>query len=164
MKKNKPALGPIVAVIGDGDCTPEVYKLAEETGYLLAKKGASVLCGGYGGVMEAAARGAKRGGGLTIGILSGKDVTGANAWIDLPIVTGMRDARNTIIARTAHGVIAVSGGYGTLSELSFSLLYKKPVVGIRSWKLEHHNPSKKNLAFPNVPTPQKAVDLLYKSL
>ena len=155
---------PIIAVIGDGNCAPDIYKLAEQTGYLLAKKGARVMCGGYGGVMEAAAKGAKRGGGLTIGILSGKERAEANPWIDIPIVTGMRDARNAVIARTAHGVIAVSGGYGTLSEISFSLLFQIPVAGIKSWDLRHHNPAKRRLSFPNFTSPPKAVDFILKSL
>ena len=152
---------PIIAVIGDSVCTPKTARDARETGRLLALRGAIVICGGYGGVMEEAARGAKSAGGLTIGILSGKDRREANKWIDIPVVTGMRDARNVIIIRSADGVCAVSGKYGTLSEIAFALNYKIPVVGVHSWKLEH--PSQKELgpAFSSYPTPAQAITQLF---
>ena len=158
----KPArFRPMIAVIGDTVCDKNVAALALETGRLVAGRGAILVCGGYGGVMEHAARGAKASGGTTLGILSGKEKNEANRWIDIPIVTGIRDARNAIIARTADGVIAISGAYGTLSEIAFALNFGVPVVGLRSWDLRHHGP-KKNLSFPNFQTPSKALSHLFR--
>ena len=150
----------IIAVIGDSRCAKPALELAEEVGRLVAEKGAYLICGGYGGVMEAAARGAKKAGGQTIGILSGKDSSDMNAYIDIPIVTGMRDARNIIIARTADGVLAVGGGFGTLSEIAFSLMLDKKIVGIASWRLAHSDKSRR-ADFPLFSTPQKAVQKLF---
>ncbi|MGH7601866.1 MAG: TIGR00725 family protein, partial [bacterium] len=97
-----------------------------------------LICGGMFGVMEAACRGAKEIGGTTIGILPGKNKTEANAFVDIPIVTGLNDARNVIIARSADGVIAVDGEYGTLSEIAFSLKFGKPVIGLKlSFDIPH---------------------------
>ena len=153
----------IVAVIGDSRCLKPVLDIAEEVGRLVALKGAVLMCGGYGGVMEAAARGAKKAGGQTIGILSGKDASGMNAWIDIPIVTGMRDARNIIIARTADGVVAVGGGFGTLSEIAFSLMLDKKIVGIGSWKLSHHDSSRR-FYFPLLQDAKTAVQHLFRRI
>lgn len=152
----------IIAVIGDSQCSSEVAKLAEDVGFQIAKKGAILICGGYGGVMEAASRGAKRGGGLTIGILSGKDPDEANPSIDIPIVTGMRDARNAIIARSADGVIAVAGSFGTLSEIAFSLIFKKPLVGLRTWQLSHEDPQKA-ISLKTAGDAAEAIETLWES-
>jgi uncharacterized protein (TIGR00725 family) len=125
----------IVAVIGDGLCSPETARLAEEVGRQLAEEEATVICGGLGGVMEAACRGAKSAGGLTIGVLPGFDRRDANPYIDIPVVTGMREARNIIVVSSALAVIAVSGGYGTLSEIAHALKLGIPVVGLGTWRL-----------------------------
>jgi len=125
----------IVAVIGDGFCSAETARLAEEVGRQLAEKGATVLCGGLGGVMEAACRGAKRAGGLTIGVLPGRNRRDANPFVDIPIVTGMGEARNVIVVSSAQSVIAVSGGYGSLSEIAHALKLGIPVVGLGTWQL-----------------------------
>jgi hypothetical protein len=125
----------IVAVIGDGVCSAETARLAEEVGRQLAEKDAIVICGGLGGVMEAACRGAKSAGGLTIGVLPGRNPLDANAYVDVPIVTGMGDARNVIVVSSAQSVIAVSGGYGTLSEIAHALKLGIPVVGLGTWQL-----------------------------
>jgi uncharacterized protein (TIGR00725 family) len=125
----------IVAVIGDGSCSAATARLAEETGRLLAERGATVVCGGLGGVMEAACRGAKSAGGLTIGILPGRRRQDANRHIDIPIVTGMGEARNVIVVSSSQAVIAISGGYGTLSEIAHALNQGIPVVGLGSWRL-----------------------------
>jgi uncharacterized protein (TIGR00725 family) len=125
----------IVAVIGDGSCSAATARLAEETGRLLAEKGAAVVCGGLGGVMEATCRGAKSAGGLTIGILPGRRRQDANRYIDIPIVTGMGEARNVIVVSSAQSVIAIRGGYGTLSEIAHALRQGIPVVGLGSWRL-----------------------------
>ncbi len=129
----------IIAVIGQGrDCTPELIQLAEEVGAGIAKRDAILICGGLGGIMEAASRGAKSAGGLTIGILPGTDKSEANAFIDIPIVTGMSVARNVIITRTADAVIAVGGFYGTLSEIAYSLAFDKPVIGLKTWEVDEN--------------------------
>jgi hypothetical protein len=126
----------LIGVIGASHCSPEIYALARQVGAAIAKANASLICGGLGGVMEAACRGAKEVGGTTIGILPGTDKHEANAYVDIPIVTGIRDARNTIIARTADGLIAVSGEYGTLSEIAFAKKFGKPVVSLKSWSFD----------------------------
>jgi hypothetical protein len=121
----------LIAVIGGSHCSAEIYELARQVGREIARAGAVLICGGMFGVMEAACRGAKEAGGTTIGILPGKAKTEANAFVDIPIVTGLNDARNVIIARSADGVIAVDGEYGTLSEIAFSLKFGKPVAGLK---------------------------------
>jgi uncharacterized protein (TIGR00725 family) len=124
-------LGPLIAVIGAGSCSPAVEELAAEVGRELALRGAVLLCGGLGGVMSAAARGAKEQGGLTLGILPGPDISSANAYIDIPIATNMGQARNAVIAQSAQALIAVAGGYGTLSEMALALKIGKPVVALQ---------------------------------
>jgi len=127
----------IIAVIGQGsECTPEIDSLAEEVGFEIASRGAVLICGGLYGVMESACRGAKKAGGLTIGILPSSDKTDANPYVDLPIATGMSEARNVIIVRTADAVIAVGGFYGTLSEIAYALAFDKPMVGLRTWDID----------------------------
>ena len=121
---------PIVAVIGGGSCTQEETALAEQTGALLARQGAVVVCGGLSGVMEAVARGAKANGGMTVGILPGDDSRAANAFIDVPLATGLGEMRNFLIVRSAHALIAIGGGVGTLSEIALAQRIGKPVVGL----------------------------------
>ena len=125
----------IVAIIGDGFCSTDTARLAEEVGRRLAENQAIVICGGLGWVMEAACRGAKGAGGSTIGVLPGRDRRDANPYIDIPIVTGMGEARNVIVVSSAQSVIAVSGGYGTLSEIAHALKLGIPVVGLGTWQL-----------------------------
>lgn len=125
----------IVAVIGDGLCSAETARLAEEVGRHLAVNEAMVICGGLGGVMEAACRGAKSAGGLTIGVLPGRSYCDANPYVDIPIVTGMGEARNVVVVSSARSVIAVSGGFGTLSEIAHALKLGIPVVGLGTWQL-----------------------------
>lgn len=127
-------LGPRIAVIGAATCTAEEAAVAEEVGRLLAEEGAMVLTGGRGGIMEAACRGAQKADGLTVGILPGEDADQANQWVALPIVTGLGEARNVILMRTADAVIAIGGEFGTLSEIAFALKFGKPVVGIGTWQ------------------------------
>jgi uncharacterized protein (TIGR00725 family) len=126
----------IIAVIGGRKTEKSLLKEAEEAGRLIAEKGAVLVCGGLGGVMEAASRGAKAGGGLTLGILPQNDSKEANQFIDIPVVTGLGIGRNVIIARTADALIAVGGEYGTLSEIAFALQMGKPVVGIKTWDIK----------------------------
>jgi uncharacterized protein (TIGR00725 family) len=138
-----------IAVIGARDCDKEMYRVSEELGTLLAKNGFIVICGGLGGVMEATCKGAKNYGGRTIGILPGDDPQDANPYVDTVIPTGLGISRNLIIVRSAVGVIAVNGGFGTLSELAFALQLQKPVVGLNTWDVSDK--------IFSVATPQEAV-------
>lgn len=126
--------GPLIAVVGAGVCSEAEAALAEEVGRLLAEAGAVLLTGGRGGVMEAASRGAAQAGGLVVGILPGDHAGEANSWVALPIVTGLGEARNAVLVRTAQAVIAVGGEYGTLSEIAFALRFGRPVIGIQTWQ------------------------------
>ena len=122
---------PIIAVIGGSTCTAAETALAVETGRLLAERGAVLVCGGLSGVMEGAARGAQTNGGVTVGILPGADPAAANAYIDVPLATGLGEMRNFLIVRTAHALIAIGGGVGTLSEIALAQRIGKPVVGLQ---------------------------------
>jgi uncharacterized protein (TIGR00725 family) len=114
-----------VSVIGSGAANEE---RAEEVGRLLAERGCTVVCGGRGEVMAAAARGAKAAGGTTIGILPGTNRADANEWIDHVVVTGLGHARNAVVAASGDAVIAVGGAYGTLTEIGFARIFGRPVV------------------------------------
>lgn len=122
-----------ISVIGAGSPTKDGYRLAENIGRRVAERGAVLICGGLGGIMEAAAKGARSAGGITAGILPGCYAGDANPYITVPIVTGMADARNVIVVRSADIVIAVEGKYGTLSEVAIALKIGKPVIGINTW-------------------------------
>ncbi len=124
-----------ISVIGASDASAEAEALAEEVGRGLAKRGAVLACGGLGGVMAAACRGAKSAGGTTIGILPGSDPGAANPWVDIPIPTGLGYARNTIVVKTGAAVIAVCGAFGTLSEIGHALADGKTVIGLGTWEL-----------------------------
>lgn len=126
----------LIAVIGGRRIEKALLAEAEEVGRLIAKSGAILVCGGLSGVMEAASRGTKSEGGLTVGILPQNDSRDANQYIDIPIATGLGLGRNVIIARSADALIAVGGEYGTLSEIAFALQMGKPVVGIRTWDIK----------------------------
>jgi uncharacterized protein (TIGR00725 family) len=128
----------IIAVIGNSSCSPEETKLAESIGELLAQQGVTVICGGLGGVMEAVCRGAKSKGGLTVGILPGQDSSTANPWVDIPVVTGLGEARNVAVAKSAQAVIAIGGSYGTLSEIAYALKSGIPVIGLNTWSLSRN--------------------------
>jgi uncharacterized protein (TIGR00725 family) len=146
----------MIGVIGGNICTSEESKIAEKVGELIAKSGILLICGGMGGVMEAACKGASNAGGLTIGILPSDDINKKNPYIDIPIVTGMGIGRNIIIVRTADALIAINGKYGTLSEISFALQLNKPVFALQPW-----------LAIPGVKivkTPEMAVNLALNSI
>jgi hypothetical protein len=127
---------PIIGVIGAGKADDRTHSVAEEVGGAIARRGAILVCGGLGGVMEAAARGASSEGGLTVGILPCSDPDGANPYITVPIATGFGEGRNIIVVRTADALIAVGGEYGTLSEIAFALKTGKPVVGLRTWDIQ----------------------------
>ena len=124
-----------IGVIGGQFCDEEEERWAYETGSLLAKRDAIIICGGLGGVMEAACRGAREAGGTTIGVLPGPFRGDANPYVDYAIATDMGQARNAIIVRTADAVLAVGGEYGTLSEIAMALKMGKKVVALSSWEI-----------------------------
>ena len=148
---------PIIAVIGGAStASSEGIALAEEVGFLIARADAILVCGGLNGVMEASAKGAKRGGGFTVGILPTGNKADANPYIDLPIATAMSTARNLIIVRTADAIVAVNGSFGTLSEMAHAFDLGKTVFALRTWPLDKAGvePS----LFVRVDTPREAVD------
>ena len=125
----------IIAVIGGSQASKQEIKTAEDVGRELAKRGAAVVCGGLGGVMEAACRGASSEGGITIGILPGENRNDVNQYVQIPIVTGMGYARNVAVVKSAQAVIAIGGSYGTLSEIGHAIQSGIPVIGIDTWSL-----------------------------
>ncbi|HSV30954.1 MAG TPA: TIGR00725 family protein [Atribacteraceae bacterium] len=126
---------PIIGVIGANRANEDLLETAYDLGRELARRGAILVCGGLGGVMEAACRGAKELGGLTLGILPGREAGQANRYVDLPIVTGLGEARNFVLVLTAQALIACGGGPGTLSEIAFALQNEKILAGIRTWTI-----------------------------
>lgn len=128
----------VIAVIGDSACSAEEAKLAEAVGEGLAQQGATIVCGGLGGVMEAVCRGAREKGGMTIGVLPGEDINMANQWVDIPIATGVGYARNMAVVKSAQAVIAIGGNYGTLSEIAYALKSDIPVIGLNTWSLSRN--------------------------
>lgn len=151
-----------VGVVGAAECSQEVSELARAVGRGLARQGITVICGGRGGVMEAAARGVAEENGTTIGILPGKDRAGANPYLTYSIPTALGDARNAIIASACDALIAIGGGYGTLSEIALARKMGKPVVGLKTW--EANNGNGKSLELIPVSTPEHAVSTVVKLL
>ena len=145
-----------VAVIGGSQCSPQEARLAEEVGRELARRGAALVCGGLNGVMEAACRGANSEGGLTIGILPGESRQTANPYVQIPIVTGIGYARNVAVVKSAQAVIAISGSYGTLSEISHALQSGIPVIGLNTWSLSKNGQQDNSIILAQ--NPAEAVD------
>lgn len=146
----------IIAVIGGAEANEKSLQMAEQTGSLIAQKGGILITGGMGGVMNAASKGAKNAGGLVIGILPTANKESANPYIDIPIVTGMSEARNMIIARTCDAAIAIDGRYGTLSEIAFCLMFDVPVIGLDTWDIDA--PIKK------ANSAQEAVEMIFEDI
>lgn len=130
---------PFVAVVGGRRCSREESTLAEEIGAELARRRAVLVCGGLSGVMAACCRGAHSFDGLTVGILPGHRRQAANPYVDIPIVTGMGEARNVIVAKSVQAVIAIGGKYGTLTEIGHALLNGIPVIGLSTWSLARNS-------------------------
>jgi uncharacterized protein (TIGR00725 family) len=151
----------IIGVIGGSNCPIEIAKTAEKVGNLIASGGAILVCGGLSGVMEFACKGAKESGGTTIGILPSMDKEDANDYVDIPIATGISIARNIIIINTADVIIAVDGGYGTLSEMAFALNLHTPVIALHTWHLEEAGKVDDEL-FYVVDSAEEAVKLAFK--
>ncbi len=142
-----------IGIIGGASPEPEFSQTAYELGKWIAEKGAVLVCGGLSGVMEAAARGAKRSGGLTIGILPGTSLRDANPHIDIPIATGLGYSRNSLVAMNADVLIAVDGQFGTLTEIAYGNIYGKKVIGIGTWDIE---------GVIKAETAEQAVELAFK--
>ena len=139
-----------IGLVGAADPSPAGYAAATEVGRLIAAAGAVLVCGGLGGVMAAACRGAREAGGLTLGILPGPEAASANPWVAIPVVTNLGHARNVVIAHTAEVLIAIEGGYGTLSEIAVGLKLGRPVFTLATLPVLPG-------ALP-VKTPREAVD------
>lgn len=153
----------IIGVVGSSVAEPDILALAEEVGREIALHGVAVVCGGMTGVMEAVCRGARKEGGLTIGIIPSDKKSDANPFVQIPIVTGMGMGRNVMLVKTADALIAVGGEYGTLSEIAHALNIGKKVIGLRTWKLEKaHTKSIPNLV--EVDSPKEAVRLALESI
>lgn len=125
-----------ISVIGGHDAGQEVNRLAQDVGQLIAKLNAVLVCGGLSGVMKAAAKGCQKAGGLTIGLLPGRDKNEANPYIDIALPTTIGFARNAMVAASADIIIALPGSYGTQSEICYGLVYKKPVIDLGNWAMK----------------------------
>ena len=144
-----------ISVVGASECDAGIGEIACRLGREIAGRGHVLVCGGLGGVMDAAARGAFQEGGVVVGILPGPDRAGASRWLTVALPTEMGQARNALVARAGDALIAVGGGHGTLSEIAFGLKMGKPVVGLDSWSLEERGPGNIEAAS----SPEKAVEL-----
>jgi len=127
-----------IGVIGASSCNEKIAELAHKVGMAIADSGAVLVCGGMGGVMAQACRGAREAGGVTIGILPGKTRLMGNPHLTYAIPTGLGEARNSIVVKSSDALVAVDGSYGTLSEIAFTLKWGKPIAGIGTWKLTDH--------------------------
>lgn len=152
----------LIGIIGAGTCDSQTAALAEAVGSQLAQQRVGIICGGLEGVMAAACQGAKAAGGVTIGVLPGGNASAANPWVDIAIATGMGEARNLILVRSAQALIAVGGEYGTLSEIAFALKLGVPIIGLNSWQLARQD--KIIAAFPQAQTVQEAVSWALSAL
>ena len=153
---------PYIAVIGASKATEWELTTADALGRALAEAGCVLVCGGLGGVMNAAARGAEGAGGISIGILPGDDRDDASRHLTVAIATGFGEARNAIVARSADAVVAVGGEFGTLSEIALALKMGKPVVGVGTWELGRDDLAEDPII--RVETPEEAVDELRRVL
>ena len=125
-----------IAVIGSGNTSQKVEEQAAEIGRHLAERGAILLSGGLGGVMEAACQGATQSGGLTVAFLPGLDANSANSSVQIPLPTGLGHARNLLVVTGAEAVIALDGSLGTLSEIALAAIHDRPVIGLNTWDLD----------------------------
>jgi len=151
------ARAPLIAVCGASEASDGELRAADEIGTLLAARGAVVLCGGLGGVMAAVATAVRRAGGTCIGLLPGDDAAAANRDVTIALPTGMGEMRNALLARCCDAMVAVGGGYGTLSEIAFALRIGKPVVALGSWEIRRPGDEQPEEAVHRVATSADAV-------
>ena len=148
----------LIAVIGGSDASRQDVKTAEAVGRELAKRGAILVCGGLGGVMQAACRGAAAEGGVTVGILPGESTKEANDYVSIPIATGIGYARNAAVVKSSQSVIAIGGSYGTLTEIGYALQSGIPVIGINTWSLSKNGKMNRSII-----TAEDAADAVAKA-
>ena len=153
----------IVGVIGGSRCTPHQAELANEVGRRLAELGVALVCGGGGGVMEAACQGAFAAGGFTLGVLPGRSAAEANPAVRLAVPTGLGEARNVIIVLTAQALIAVGGEGGTLSEIGMALRHGKRVIALETWDVQQPDGLTPH-GFVVARNPEHAVQLALESI
>ena len=161
-----------ILVIGNNDngCTPELEKIAYETGIEIAKSNSILITAGLGGVMKAASKGARESGGLTVGIIPQNDMSEANEFCDVVIPSGIGLMRDFLNALSADGVIAIGGGSGTLSEICAAYMYSKPIVvlknsgGTSTKFADQYLDHRKNVKIIGVDTPKEAVELIFKEI
>lgn len=151
-----------IALVGPGgfeesQAAELTKRLAFDVGAEIARSGAVLVCGGLAGAMEEAARGAKSAGGQTIGILPGPDRSSANPFVDFAIPTGMGEARNALVVGAADAIVAVGGGYGTLSEIALALKMHKPVIGLDTWEFSKSGTAGSGITLAH--SAQEAVEL-----
>lgn len=149
-----------IGVLGPHDCSKEERKIGFAVGAELARRGAILVCGGLGGMMEAAAEGAKSEKGVTVGILPGEKASAANEFIDIALPTGLGAVRNALIVRACDAAIAIRGGYGTLSEIAFALRLGVPVVGLETWSVVRNGKTDQGIHVAR--TPKDAVEKALK--
>ncbi|MBN2029381.1 TIGR00725 family protein [bacterium] len=145
-----------IGVIGGRQVSQEILELAQKVGKEIAQKRAILICGGLGGVMEAACKGAKEAGGLTVGLLPVSSMTEANPYVDIVIPTGLGVARNAVIINACDGVIAIGGSYGTLSEMAFARQKGIPVISLKSWQFDN--------TIHTTESPEEAVEFVFRQI
>jgi uncharacterized protein (TIGR00725 family) len=145
-----------IGVIGGSDVSPQIAKLAEEVGREIARQGAALVCGGMGGVMQAACKGASDEGGITIGILPGENRRDANPYVRIPIMTGIGYARNVAVVKSSQAIIAIDGSYGTLTEIGYALQSGIPVIGLKTWTVSINDKQDKKII--RAKNPKEAVE------
>ena len=155
---------PLIAVCGTSQANDDEHRIAETVGLLCAERGAVVVCGGLGGVMESSAKGAMLGGGTSIGFLPGGDADEANEYLTFAIPTGLGEMRNGVIARSCAGMIAIGGGYGTLSEIGFMRRLDRPVTCIDSWQISQPGEMRPDPGIHWATSVDDAVDWLWEKL
>ena len=161
-RSSAPGTRLFIGVIGLGSSDPIVEAAALDVGREVAAAGAVLVCGGLGGAMEAACRGAREKRGTTVGILPGDNRAEANSYVEIAIPTGLGEVRNVLVVKASDGLIAIGGGWGTLSEIGFALKLEKPVVGLDTWELSKKGELQAGIAVAN--SPGEAVRVLLDKL
>ena len=146
---------PRIGVIGGSRASNKYLDMAFMVGRMIAEKGGILVCGGMGGIMDAACRGARRAGGLTIGIIPSGQRSDANSHVDVAIATGMGYTRNSLVVMNSDALIAIDGEYGTLSEIAYCCVYEKPIFGLGTWEIK---------GVIQASDPKEAVDLAFEAL
>jgi uncharacterized protein (TIGR00725 family) len=149
-----------VGVIGGRSCTQEEGRLARELGQGIARQGWVLVCGGMGGVMEQACRGAREAGGVTLGILPGNTRGEANPYLSYSVITGLGEARNVLVVKSCRAVVAVAGSFGTLSEIALANAAGIPVIGMRSWSIDSVRNRGRAVYHREVDTAEEAIQAL----